>query len=492
MNAVEVTLMPAPAERRWRAPAIVALYSLGFFGALPWLLWQLGARFDVLLRLPSLSQRWSHQLGVVEAVLGAAWMLLAMLALLVRGRGLPISHLPPVKLVGRGPYALSRHPIYVGYTALLSGLGLSMGSLGRGVLAPLLLTAAWITYVIGFEEPRLTARFGDAYRGYREGAPLVPLPFASALSRGALATWFWLRPACERLANRTVLFGVGSSLWVTYGALVALGAVVAATLNAALLAGLGLSARSIGLFQLGLTIAMLIGGRVAWLVYEWRAVRRQPRMLLFRVGFVSFGGYAGLLLFTFAFARWTGLDVGALFDRTLPVGLSISVFGRLGCLSYGCCYGKPCAHGLRWFALSAKVNRERGLAGLAPRVPTPLLSALVALVAACAGQLALLHGCAAGAASLTSALTYTVLRFGVECSRDEARFTPWQLTRGQCVALAAAPLVCALWFVLPAEGTVAALVCDWYSLGAYWPALLSIAALAFAVCGYHRNEVGRW
>ncbi len=492
MNAPSATWPAAEAERRWRVAVIAGTYTLGFFGALPWLAWQLGARFDAALLLPKLGAP-AAVLGVVEAALGSAWMLLAMLSLLIRGRGLPISHLPPVRLVARGPYRFCRHPIYVGYTAAFSGAGLVSGSAGRGVLMTALLGGIWLLYVVGFEEPRLRERFGEAYQRYRAGAPLLPMPFSASAQRAALRVWLCLRPACERLANRTVLFAAGGALCVTYGALVTVGAVLAAALQAALLGALGVSLRAVAVLQLASCGAMLLGGRVAWLAYEWRALWRAPRATLSRVGFVSFGGYAGLLLCTLCDARLLGVDVLSLLDRTVPVGLLISTFGRLGCLSYGCCYGRPCAHGLRWRASSAKVCRERGQRGSLPRAPTPLLSAASGLVAALAGFAALAHGAVAGAASLTSLLVYFLQRFAVECLRDEPRFTAWRLTRGQLVTLSLAPLMLGSWFGLPStSATPAGLSWDWAALARHWPVLAALGALVLAVCGYHRKEVGKW
>jgi phosphatidylglycerol:prolipoprotein diacylglycerol transferase len=476
------------ARRPWRVPLIVAGYTIAFFGVLPALLWALGGRLDAVLELPVAASRIVRTTGLLAICAGSAWMLVGMGALRWPGRGWPISHLPPEVLVGRGPYTLSRHPIYVGYTLAFAGAGLAHGSLGRGALTPILLTAGWMIYAVGFEEPRLVARFGDAYAAYAGTTPLVP--FTGPLLRASDAAWRLSLPIVTRLANRTVLFRAGRSVWVTYGALVALGAGVAATIHAALLAGLGLSTRTIGAYHLALGGTMLLGGRLVWIGYEWRAVVRDPSIVWRRVGFVSFGGYLGFLVASAAVARLVGVPAAVFFDRAVPVAFVISAFGRLGCLSYGCCYGRPCAHGLTWSTPAAKVNRERGDAGPVPRVPTPLLSSIYALAAAGAGAVVLARGAAPGSATAIATLVYGLCRFGVEIYRDEPRFTRFALTRGQVVS--ACLVAAAITLLFAAGGTPAAVAFDASALATTLPAALAVATVAFLVCGYHRSEVGRW
>jgi phosphatidylglycerol:prolipoprotein diacylglycerol transferase len=491
MSSALVTPSRAAALRApWRASGIVVLYTVVFFGLLPAVLWALGAAFDRGFALPRLSSA-LMPVGTALFVAGALFMLASMYALAVRGRGLPISHLPPVVLVARGIYARLRHPIYVGYALAALGVGLRAQSLGHAVFAPLLLWVGTLIYARGFEEPRLRSRFGAAYAAYANATPLVPVPFAAELARFGQRCWLAARPRVERLANRTVLFRVGESLWVTYGALVALGGVMGAVTAAPLLAGLGLSPRAVAFYELGLALAMLAGGRLVWLLYEWRRVWREPSIAVRRVGFVSFGGYAGFLLFTPLFARVTHLPVLALLDRTLPPAFLISAWGRLGCLSYGCCYGRPCRHGLRWSDPASKVNRERGALGPVPRVPTPLLHSVLAALIAALGFTLLAQGALPGAIAATMLLAYATLRFAIEQFRDEPRLGAVAFTKGQLLSLPIAVLAVVLFITLPASSIAHAEV-DVSVLRAVAPVFVAVGVLAFAVCGFHRREIGRW
>jgi protein-S-isoprenylcysteine O-methyltransferase Ste14 len=71
-----------------------------------------------------------------------------------------------------GPYAFTRHPLYLGSS--LIGIGLAIAS-ARLVVALLVLTylAITLTAAIRTEEAHLTDKFGGAYPAYREGRGLV-------------------------------------------------------------------------------------------------------------------------------------------------------------------------------------------------------------------------------------------------------------------------------------------------------------------------------
>lgn len=72
----------------------------------------------------------------------------------------------PAKLVTRGPYAFSRHPMYVGWTMAYLGATLMIGSRWLLVLLPPAL--AYTHRTVLREERCLASRFGQDYRQYRE------------------------------------------------------------------------------------------------------------------------------------------------------------------------------------------------------------------------------------------------------------------------------------------------------------------------------------
>lgn len=159
-------------KARLRRALVVMGYLAVFWGALPMALWAVGGAFDRGLELPpppAIARTGGAGLGV----LGMGLLASAMLQLIRRGLGLPISHLPPTKLVASGLYTRMRHPIYVSFTLTWMGLTLALGSWGRALGAGAVLTVGWVFYAVVFEEPRLRARFGDAYSHYSKRTGLV-------------------------------------------------------------------------------------------------------------------------------------------------------------------------------------------------------------------------------------------------------------------------------------------------------------------------------
>lgn len=71
----------------------------------------------------------------------------------------------PTALVTGGPYAFSRNPMYVGWTALYLGIAVVVNTVYLFVLLPLVLAACH--RVVRREERSLEREFGDEYCAYR-------------------------------------------------------------------------------------------------------------------------------------------------------------------------------------------------------------------------------------------------------------------------------------------------------------------------------------
>jgi protein-S-isoprenylcysteine O-methyltransferase Ste14 len=67
-----------------------------------------------------------------------------------------------------GPYAFTRHPLYLGSTLIGIGLAIASASANVSVLV-LAYLAITLTAAIRTEEAHLTEKFGSAYPAYREG-----------------------------------------------------------------------------------------------------------------------------------------------------------------------------------------------------------------------------------------------------------------------------------------------------------------------------------
>jgi len=164
----------------WRRVAIVVANLVLFWALLPAAIYFSGRWLEATLGLPALGDGFVPA-GVLLAAFGLAFALWAVLLLKWKGKGLPISALPPAAFVATGPYRACRHPIYTGYAVAAAGLGLAARSTGI-VLATALVAAGWFaTWVTLYEEPGLLRRFGNGYRVYKAGTPRF-LPFSLKLA----------------------------------------------------------------------------------------------------------------------------------------------------------------------------------------------------------------------------------------------------------------------------------------------------------------------
>ena len=105
--------------------------------------------------------------GAILAIAGA--LLALRSALLLAGRGRPQRGPRPAFVIA-GPYTRVRNPLLLGLLLLLAGIAVATDSSGLGllVLAGSIAVHVWVTRV---EEPRLQARFGEAYREYLVRVP---------------------------------------------------------------------------------------------------------------------------------------------------------------------------------------------------------------------------------------------------------------------------------------------------------------------------------
>ncbi len=83
---------------------------------------------------------------------------------------------PTETITTTGPYAFSRNPIYVGFTLLAAGIGLSVNSAWMIAGVPLSLGVVWWGTVLR-EERYLQSKFGESYLAYKRRVPRWLLVF---------------------------------------------------------------------------------------------------------------------------------------------------------------------------------------------------------------------------------------------------------------------------------------------------------------------------
>lgn len=106
-------------------------------------------------------------IGIALVVLGLGIVVVSIRSFVVAGTTPnPMQPRNATELVTSGAYSLSRNPMYVGDTVMLSGIAVWIGS-----VLSLVLIAAFVWYIdrfqIASEEKALTEIFGDRYAAYR-------------------------------------------------------------------------------------------------------------------------------------------------------------------------------------------------------------------------------------------------------------------------------------------------------------------------------------
>ena len=163
---------PRPAGiPRWLALALSPVVWLALpavHAGIPWILSHLGPRYGWADGGPS---GW-NLLGYVSVAVGVVLLAWIMVFGLSQYRNLP-ERVPidwsPALLMTGGPYAYSRHPMYIGELALWLGLAVLYGS--PAALAGFAVMFAVMRRLVVREEIGLEAAFGDPYRRYKARVP---------------------------------------------------------------------------------------------------------------------------------------------------------------------------------------------------------------------------------------------------------------------------------------------------------------------------------
>ncbi len=150
--------------RAWIGTVVFLLVAPGVVaGLIPWLIsdWRWydwgGAAWAVV------------PIGGITIIAGVAFLLHAF-ALFAVHRGTPAPVAPTKMLVVTGVYRFVRNPMYLAVLMIILGQALVFGSWWL-VLYAVIVLAAVLTFVKGYEEPTLTRAYGEQYLEYRRNVP---------------------------------------------------------------------------------------------------------------------------------------------------------------------------------------------------------------------------------------------------------------------------------------------------------------------------------
>ena len=135
-----------------------------------------------------------------------------------------------------------------------------------------------------------------------------------------------------------------------------------------------ISSECIGDVVLWLMVGGILGARIVYVMTYWKdEFAGQPLSEIFMIqhgGLVYYGSFIGATIAGFIYIRWKKLPFFKIADVLAPSIALGNVFGRIGCLLNGCCYGRVCS--LPWAIRFPSGHPTGGL----PVHPTEIYDAL--------------------------------------------------------------------------------------------------------------------
>jgi phosphatidylglycerol:prolipoprotein diacylglycerol transferase len=168
---------------------------------------------------------------------------------------------------------------------------------------------------------------------------------------------------------------------------------------------------------LWLMLGSIIGARIVYVTTYWKQeFADQPFSEVFMIqhgGLVYYGGLIGASVAGIIYLRWKKLPVWKIADIVAPSIALGSVFGRIGCLLNGCCYGRVCD--LPW-AIHFPAGHETGGVGVHP---TEIYDALLNLILYAGLAWLFRHKKFDGQIFAFYLIGYAICRSIVECFRGD-------------------------------------------------------------------------
>jgi phosphatidylglycerol:prolipoprotein diacylglycerol transferase len=266
---------------------------------------------------------------------------------------------------------------------------------------------------------------------------------------------------------------------------------------AALFLAQGIETKQVAVFLVGAALSTVFFARLFWWLGHWRAMILQPLLGLRNVGFVSWGALTGLIFFSCVFAGLCGYPVLVITDAMLRGIFVAYAIGRIGCLTYGCCYGVYSRkHGINYENPDSKVVREKG-ERRALRHPTQVYSLLEGTLLFVLLNAMACASLPVGFVTATAFLLYPIGRTFIEFFRDRKRLAHGTLTEGHIACLCMFLVGWLLLFFIPQSRI------DMYSPKAWTlsafveslslvPIVLVVSAIIFFVVSFHWKRVGTW
>ena len=242
------------------------------------------------------------------------------------------------------------------------------------------------------------------------------------------------------------LFTIGPLTVYGYGAMIALGVIVAWIVTDYRAKRQKLDREHV----FSLVIWCLLGGmlcaKLLFWITEWNEIVKSPQYILDTLsdGFVVYGGIIGGILSGWLYCRSKKIHFWKYFDLVMPAVSFAQGFGRFGCFFAGCCYGRETDawYGITFHSSSFAPNGVK-------LIPTQLISAAGDFIIC-----ALLLWFASkkpktGRVAAAYLVLYGIGRFAVEFLRNDYRGSVGVLSTSQLISIGAVIGGIVLYFAAP-------------------------------------------
>lgn len=124
-----------------------------------------------------------------------------------------------------------------------------------------------------------------------------------------------------------------------YGLMIGIGFLVAVLVGMYRAKKQGLDQETILDIAIYCIISGFLGGKLLYVIVEWKQFIQDPWRVLGSAGFVVYGGIIIGVLVGYLYTRIKKISFVRYFDLVMPEIALAQGFGRIGCFLAGCCYG---------------------------------------------------------------------------------------------------------------------------------------------------------
>jgi len=136
------------------------------------------------------------------------------------------------------------------------------------------------------------------------------------------------------------IFTIGKVTIHGYGLMIGIGFLAAVLLGMYRAKKKGLNQEAILDIAIYAILAGFLGGKILYVIVEWKRFLESPWDVLGSSGFVVYGGIITGVLAGYIYTRIKKISFVKYFDLVMPEIALAQGFGRIGCFLAGCCYGR--------------------------------------------------------------------------------------------------------------------------------------------------------